>query len=49
MENKKGDVKETIINLPKVGIINVIMLSSDKKFITQKVASELNIENAKGG
>ncbi|MBJ2175219.1 cadmium-translocating P-type ATPase [Aureibaculum sp. A20] len=45
----KEDVKETIINLHKVGITNIIMLSGDKDSITQKVASELNIQKAKGG
>ncbi|MEH6703597.1 MAG: heavy metal translocating P-type ATPase [Galbibacter orientalis] len=45
----KEDAKETIINLHKVGITNIIMLSGDKDSITQKVASELNIEQAKGG
>lgn len=45
----KEDAKETITNLHKVGIGNIMMLSGDKDSITQKVASELNIENAKGG
>lgn len=45
----KEDAKETIINLHKVGITNIMMLSGDKDSITQKVASELNIEQAKGG
>lgn len=45
----KDDAKETIINLQKVGISNIMMLSGDKDSITQKVALELNIENAKGG
>jgi len=45
----KEDAKETIINLRKVGITNIMMLSGDKDSITQKVASELNIEKAKGG
>ena len=45
----KEDAKETIINLQKVGISNIMMLSGDKDSITQKVALELNIENAKGG
>ena len=45
----KDDAKETITNLHKVGISKIMMLSGDKNSITQKVASELNIENAKGG
>jgi len=45
----KEDAKETITNLHKVGIANIMMLSGDKDSITQKVASELNIEKAKGG
>jgi Cd2+/Zn2+-exporting ATPase len=45
----KEDAKETIANLHKVGIVNIMMLSGDKDSITQKVASELNIKNAKGG
>ena len=45
----KVDAKETIINLQKVGIENIMMLSGDKDSITQKVASELNIKQAKGG
>jgi len=45
----KEDAKETITNLHKVGIINIMMLSGDKDSITQKVASELKIEIAKGG
>lgn len=45
----KDDVKETITALHKIGIKNIVMLSGDKDSITQKVASELHIENAKGG
>ncbi|AUC84323.1 cadmium-translocating P-type ATPase [Polaribacter sp. ALD11] len=45
----KEDAKETIINLQKVGIDTIIMLSGDKDTITQKVAAELNIKIAKGG
>ena len=45
----KDDAKETITGLHKVGIKNIMMLSGDKDSITQKVASELNIEIAKGG
>ena len=45
----KEDAKETITNLHKVGIKNIMMLSGDKDSITQQVAKELNIENAKGG
>ncbi|SNR69348.1 heavy metal translocating P-type ATPase [Lutibacter flavus] len=45
----KKDAKETITALHKVGIKNIMMLSGDKDSITQQVAKELNIENAKGG
>ncbi|ALJ03898.1 cadmium/zinc/cobalt-transporting ATPase [Pseudalgibacter alginicilyticus] len=45
----KEDAKETITNLHKVGINNIMMLSGDKDSITQQVARELNIEKAKGG
>ena len=45
----KEDAKETIVNLQKVGIKNIMMLSGDKDSITQQVAKELNIKNAKGG
>ncbi|WP_142785878.1 heavy metal translocating P-type ATPase [Changchengzhania lutea] len=45
----KEDAKETITALHKVGIKNIMMLSGDKDSITQKIASELNIEKAKGG
>ena len=45
----KEDAKETITALHKIGIENIIMLSGDKDSITQQVAQELNIENAKGG
>jgi len=45
----KEDAQETITALHKIGVKNIMMLSGDKDSITQKVASELNIENAKGG
>ena len=45
----KEDAKETITDLHEVGIKNIMMLSGDKDSITQQVAKELNIENAKGG
>ena len=45
----KEDAKETITNLHKVGINNIMMLSGDKDSITQQVARELSIEKAKGG
>jgi len=45
----KDDAKETITALHKIGVKNIMMLSGDKDSITQKVASELNIEIAKGG
>lgn len=45
----KEDAKETITALHKVGIKNIIMLSGDKDSITQQIAKELNVEEAKGG
>lgn len=45
----KDDAKETIINLKNIGIENIMMLSGDKDSMTQKIASELQIKNAKGG
>ena len=45
----KDDAKETIIQLHKIGIKNIRMLSGDKDSITQKVANELGIQHAKGG
>ncbi|MGY0392206.1 heavy metal translocating P-type ATPase [Bizionia sp. KMM 8389] len=45
----KADAKETITELYRVGVKNVMMLSGDKDSITQQVAKELKIENAKGG
>lgn len=45
----KEDAKETITALHKIGIKKIMMLSGDKDSITQKVASELNIQEAKGG
>lgn len=48
-DEMKEDTKETITAFSKVGISNLMMLSGDKDSITQKVASALGIENAKGG
>jgi len=45
----KEDAKESIQQLRKAGIKTLMMLSGDKNTITQKVADELGIENAKGG
>ena len=45
----KEDAKETISALHRVGVKNIMMLSGDKDSITQQVAKELNIEQAKGG
>ncbi|MEZ4982028.1 MAG: HAD-IC family P-type ATPase [Saprospiraceae bacterium] len=45
----KADAKDSIQQLRKAGIKTLMMLSGDKDSITQKVASELGIENAKGG
>lgn len=48
-DEMKEDAKETIAAFSKVGITNIMMLSGDKDSITQKVASDLGISNAKGG
>ncbi|GAB5563840.1 MAG: heavy metal translocating P-type ATPase [Winogradskyella sp.] len=45
----KEDAKQTITELQKVGINKIMMLSGDKDSITQQVAKELNIKEAKGG
>ena len=45
----KADAKDSIQQLRKAGIKTLMMLSGDKDSITQKVANELGIENAKGG
>ena len=45
----KEDAKDSIQQVRKAGIQEIIMLSGDKNSITQKVAQELGIENAKGG
>ena len=48
-DEMKEDAKETIAAFKKVGIDYIMMLSGDKDSITQKVAKELGISNAKGG
>lgn len=45
----KEDAKESILQLRKAGIQHLTMLSGDKDSITQKIAKELNIDDAKGG
>lgn len=45
----KEDATASIQQLRDVGIQHLTMLSGDKDSITQEVASELGIENAKGG
>ncbi|WP_431137936.1 HAD family hydrolase, partial [Psychroserpens mesophilus] len=45
----KEVAKETISSLHRVGIKKIMVLSGDKDSITQQVAKDLNIENAKGG
>ena len=45
----KADAKDSIQQLRTAGIKTLMMLSGDKNSITQKVANELGIENAKGG
>ncbi|CDF78912.1 heavy-metal translocating P-type ATPase [Formosa agariphila KMM 3901] len=45
----KADAKATITRLRAVGISKIRMLSGDKDSITQQVASELDITEARGG
>lgn len=45
----KEDAKRSIGKLKSNGIKEFMMLSGDKDSITQKVAAQLDIENAKGG
>lgn len=45
----KEDAKKSIDALKKSGINKIIMLSGDKDSITQKIAAELGILEAKGG
>ena len=45
----KEDALDFVNTLLKYGFTNVIMLSGDKDSITQSVAKELGIHNAKGG
>ena len=44
----KEDAKDSIQQLRNTGIKTLMMLSGDKNSITQKVADDLGIENAKG-
>lgn len=45
----KEDAKQMILDLKKLNIKEIIMLSGDKDSITQKVAKELDLSYAKGG
>ena len=45
----KEDAKDTIKKLKNNGVEQLVMLSGDKDSITQKVAKELGITDAKGG
>ncbi|SHJ15410.1 Cd2+/Zn2+-exporting ATPase [Mesonia phycicola] len=45
----KEDATQMIIELQKLGIKNIMMLSGDKDSITQHIAKKLNIQKAKGG
>lgn len=45
----KEDAKQMILDLKKLDIREIIMLSGDKDSITQKVAKELDLTYAKGG
>ncbi|MEZ5007389.1 MAG: heavy metal translocating P-type ATPase [Chitinophagales bacterium] len=47
-ELKEG-ANQTINRLKSIGVNQLVMLSGDKDSITQKVATELNINQAKGG
>jgi Cd2+/Zn2+-exporting ATPase len=48
-DEMKEDAKETIASFKNEGIKLIMMLSGDKDSITQQVANELGISNAKGG
>lgn len=48
-DEMKDDAQSTISGIKKLGINEIVMLSGDKNSITQKVASELNIDVAQGG
>ena len=48
-DEMKEDAKETIAAFRQEGIDLIMMLSGDKDSITQQVAKELGISNAKGG
>ena len=45
----KDDAKQAIQDLHNMGVNNIVMLSGDKDSITQKVAKELDINEAYGG
>ena len=45
----KEDAKAMIVQLREIGVRDIVMLSGDKDSITQKVAIDLGITNAKGG
>lgn len=45
----KEDAEAMISQLREVGVKDIVMLSGDKDSITQKVAKDLDITNAKGG
>ncbi|MCC7302812.1 MAG: cadmium-translocating P-type ATPase [Bacteroidia bacterium] len=44
----KEDAKKAIDDLHHIGVSNVIVLSGDKNSVTQKIASQLNIDTAFG-
>ena len=45
----KDDANQTILAIRNLGIHKIVMLSGDKDSITQKVAGELSISQARGG
>lgn len=45
----KEDAYQTIMAIKNLGINEIVMLSGDKDSITQKIAQELSIDQAKGG
>ncbi len=45
----KDDANQTILAIRNLGINEIVMLSGDKDSITQKVAGELSISQARGG
>lgn len=47
-DEEKPDAKQAIVALHSVGVNKIVMLSGDKASITQKVATELGVDEAHG-